>query len=145
MAANSISPCWPTPTAARFCPRRKSTFPHFRRKSLDWSVIEPNGKKARLSIQNTPRRFDFPPHDSPLLKRIGELAAACWDLFRVRGYTRVDFRVDPDGRPWILEVNANPCLSPDAGFAAALERAGISYDEAVARILLALRRDGVSR
>ncbi len=84
---------------------------------------------------NTPRRFDFPPQDANLLKQIGELAAACWSLFAVRGYTRVDFRVDQDGRPWILEVNANPCLSPDAGFAAALERAGISYAEAVGRIL----------
>jgi len=84
---------------------------------------------------NTPRRFDFPPQDAILLKQIGELAAACWDLFAVRGYTRVDFRVDQDGCPWILEVNANPCLSPDAGFAAALERAGVSDKEAVARIL----------
>ncbi|NLF67824.1 MAG: D-alanine--D-alanine ligase [Candidatus Anammoximicrobium sp.] len=84
---------------------------------------------------NTPRRFDFPPSDAALLKQIGEIAAACWDLFAVRGYIRVDFRVDQDRRPWILEVNANPCLSPDAGFAAALERAGVRFDQAVARIL----------
>jgi len=57
----------------------------------------------------------------------------------VRGYTRVDFRVDEEGQPWILEVNANPCLSPDAGFAAALQRAGIAYPTAMARILDAAR------
>jgi D-alanine-D-alanine ligase len=56
-------------------------------------------------------------------------------LFGLRGYARVDFRVDEDGRPWILEINANPCLSPDAGFAAALERAGIGFDQAIQRIL----------
>ena len=88
-----------------------------------------------FEYHNTPRRFDFPPPDGPLLRRIGELAGACWDLFGVRGYTRVDFRVDPEGRPWILEVNTNPCLSPDAGFAAALQQAGISYEAAMARIL----------
>ena len=84
---------------------------------------------------NTPRRFDFPPHDAALLKQIGQIAVACWHLFALRGYSRVDFRVDQDGRPWILEVNANPCLSPDAGFAAALDRAGIRYEEAIARIV----------
>jgi D-alanine-D-alanine ligase len=42
--------------------------------------------------------------------------------------------VDRDG-PWVLEVNANPCLSPDAGFAAALARAGIPFTQAIARII----------
>ena len=43
--------------------------------------------------------------------------------------------VDEAGRLWVLEINANPCLSPDAGFAAALERAGIAYVDAIGRIL----------
>ena len=34
-----------------------------------------------------------------------------------------------------FEVNANPCLAPDAGFAAALAEAGISFDQAVQSIL----------
>jgi len=47
----------------------------------------------------------------------------------------VDFRVDAGGQPWILEINANPCLSPDAGFAAALEASGIRMTGAMERIL----------
>jgi len=47
------------------------------------------------------------------------------------------FPVDAAGRPWILEVNANPCLAPDAGFAAALDRAQIPFAQAVGRILAA--------
>ncbi len=43
----------------------------------------------------------------------------------------------PAGRPLILEVNANPCLAPDAGFAAALVRADIPFTTAVERILAA--------
>ena len=88
-----------------------------------------------FEYDNTPRRFDFPPSDRALLAELGNLARCCWRLFGLRGYARVDFRVDGGGRPWILEINANPCLSPDAGFAAALQRAVISFSEAVERIL----------
>jgi D-alanine-D-alanine ligase len=95
-----------------------------------------------FEFHNTPRRFGFPPQDGPLLQRIGELARTCWDLFGLGGYARVDFRVDPEGQPWILEVNTNPCLSPDAGFAAALQQASIGFDEAVARILADASRGG---
>jgi D-alanine-D-alanine ligase len=84
---------------------------------------------------HTTRTFDFPSSDDPLLARLGDLARRCWMLFDLRGWARVDFRVDAAGEPWILEVNANPCISPDAGFAAALAQASIPYDEGVRRIL----------
>jgi D-alanine-D-alanine ligase len=87
------------------------------------------------AYHHTPRRFDFEAGDNDLLSRLKTLARQCWDHFEGRGYARVDFRVDDAGRIWVLEINANPCLAPDAGFAAALERAGIPYREAVARIL----------
>jgi D-alanine-D-alanine ligase len=88
-----------------------------------------------FEYQHTPRSFDFPPGDAPLLTELRRLALACWDLFELRGYARVDFRVDANGNPWVLEVNANPCLSPDAGFAAAAERGGLSFVNVVSRIL----------
>jgi D-alanine-D-alanine ligase len=88
-----------------------------------------------FEYNNTPRSFDFPAADQPLLDLLQDLARRCWRLFMLRGWARVDFRVDQNGRPWILEVNANPCLSPEAGFAAALQQAGIGFDEAIRRIL----------
>ena len=88
-----------------------------------------------FEYHHTPRSFEFPPEDGPLLKRMGELAVKCWNLFGIRGYARVDFRVDQENRPWILEVNANPCLSPDAGFAAAASRAGLSFRDVIERIV----------
>lgn len=86
-------------------------------------------------FSNTPRTFDLPDADRPLVDELARLSLAAWRRFGLRGYARVDFRVDAAGQPWILEVNANPCLSPDAGFAAMLVRAGIAYDDAIARIL----------
>ena len=61
----------------------------------------------------TPRRFDFEEPDRIMLKRLEETARRCWRIFNLKGYARVDFRVDAAGVPWVLEVNANPCLSPD--------------------------------
>lgn len=83
----------------------------------------------------TPRRFDFCDDDRPLRERLTEMALRCWRGFGLRGYARVDFRVDSAGEPWILEINANPCLSPDAGFAAAVQRAGIAFSGAISRIV----------
>jgi len=92
-------------------------------------------EKNTFGYQHTVRRFDFPPADEPLLAALAVLARRCWEAFGLGGYARVDFRVDTDGRPWVLEVNANPCLSPDAGYAAALAQAGLPFTEAVRRII----------
>lgn len=84
---------------------------------------------------HTPRRFDFDTEDEPLLTQLKDLSLQCWQVFGLRGYARVDFRVDSTGQPWILEINANPCISPDAGFAAAVHSAGIKFTQAVNRIV----------
>jgi D-alanine-D-alanine ligase len=89
---------------------------------------------------STPRRFEFPPSDEPLLDRLHSLALKAWQAFELSGYCRVDFRVDEAGQPWILEINANPCLAPDAGFAAAVVQAGLTYVDAISRIVHAATR-----
>lgn len=90
---------------------------------------------------DTVRSFSFEPGDAGLLRRLRELAAAAWRRMGLAGYARVDFRVGADGLPSILEVNTNPCLSPDAGFAAAAREGGVPYAQLVSRIAEAgLRR-----
>jgi D-alanine-D-alanine ligase len=88
-----------------------------------------------FGYNNTPRNFDLPAADAPLLSELRDISLACWRLFDLKGYVRVDFRVDAEGKPWVLEVNANPCISPDAGFAAAAARRGLSSTDIVARII----------
>jgi D-alanine-D-alanine ligase len=94
-------------------------------------------EEGSFEYQHTFRRLAFPPDDGPLLAQLVDLAVRCWQLFELRGYARVDFRVDEAGRPWVLEVNANPCLAPDSGFVAAVEHAGGNLTQVVRRIIAA--------
>ncbi|MEZ6209918.1 MAG: hypothetical protein R3B46_01540 [Phycisphaerales bacterium] len=89
------------------------------------------------AYHNTPRVFEFDARDAPLLTRLRSICMQCWDVFGLRGYARVDFRVDEDATPWVLEVNSNPCLSPDAGFMAAAERHGLSCAEVIDHLVAA--------
>jgi D-alanine-D-alanine ligase len=112
---------------------------------IDFSAFPPGkphivGQRAKwdgsaFEFHNTPRRYDFPHADEPLIRQLTELAVECWRLFGLRGYARVDFRCDSAAQPWILEINTNPCIAPTSGFAAALEQAGISYDDGIQHII----------
>ena len=88
-----------------------------------------------FEYNNTIRKFYFDDDDAPLISSLSEISLQCWNIFSLRGYARVDFRVDNNNKPWVLEVNTNPCLSPDAGFAAALKQANIQYHDAIGLII----------
>ena len=88
-----------------------------------------------FDYHHTPRSFDFTADDESLLAKLEDMAIQCWRVFGLGGYARVDFRVDNDKNPWILEGNTNPCLSPDAGFVAAVSQTGMLFPQAVERIL----------
>jgi D-alanine-D-alanine ligase len=79
--------------------------------------------------------LDFPPEDAPLLSELSSLAQKCWEGFDLKGYARVDVRVDADNNPWVLEINANPCISPNGGFMAASEKSGVLYHDMIACIV----------
>ena len=96
-----------------------------------------------FEYQHTLRTSEIPSCDSELVSELHRIALDCWELFGLRGYARVDFRLDQASQPWVLEVNANPCLSPDAGYAAALLNAGIDFSEAIGRIVSVTQLLGV--
>lgn len=88
-----------------------------------------------FEYSHTTRTFQSGERDRLLHLRLIELCEACWKGFELKGYARVDFRVNEEGIPAIIDINANPCLSRSGGFAAALNQAGYSFTEAVKRIL----------
>lgn len=72
---------------------------------------------------------------------VRRVALAAWKLVGGTGYGRVDMRIDDEGRPWILEVNANPDIAPDAGLARMAAVAGQTYAALIREICeLGLKR-----
>lgn len=92
-------------------------------------------KWVESSMEYRASQRGFPRLAPTLEQAIRRTALACWSLFGLRGYARIDIRLDEQERPLVLEVNANPCLSPDAGFAAAAAEAGVSHQCLIKLIL----------
>lgn len=90
--------------------------------------------ETSFEFSHTPRLLPA-PLDESVAERIRRVALDAWDCMGCRDYARVDMRLDDQGRPFVLEVNPNPDISPDAGYVAALRAAGLDLADFL-RILL---------
>ncbi len=93
-----------------------------------WPIVtyDAKWKPGSHDYEATPARY--PAAVAPRLRqKLESLAMRTFRLLGCRDYARVDFRVRPPARPYILEVNPNPDFNPDAGLAEGLKSAGISH------------------
>lgn len=75
---------------------------------------------------------DLPPNQTEEVLALGVRAARALDC---RGVSRVDFRLDPAGRAWCLEVNTIPGMTPTSLVPMAAKAAGLTYEQVVQRML----------
>lgn len=74
-------------------------------------------------------------------ERLRAVATAAFDALECRDYGRVDLRVGADGAAYVIDVNPNCDLHPEAGFARAAAEAGITYRALASRLVeIALER-----
>jgi ribosomal protein S18 acetylase RimI-like enzyme len=66
-----------------------------------------------------------------IAEKIRAVVLKIWRTLECRDFIRVDIRMDDNEEIYVLEVNANPDISPDAGFAAALAAGSVTVEEFV--------------
>jgi D-alanine-D-alanine ligase len=64
-----------------------------------------------------------------------EIALKCYRVMGCRDYARVDMRLDKNNNLYVIEVNPNPDISDDAGFARSAREYGFSFDEIINKIV----------
>jgi D-alanine-D-alanine ligase len=104
-------------------------------------IVSYKAKWIEGTFQYENSKRSFPDDLSDRLKHnINEAVVGCWHTFGLKGYARVDMRADNDENVYVLEANANPCISPDSGFIAAAMQAGYSHAEIINRIISDLNK-----
>jgi len=104
-------------------------------------IVSYKAKWIEGSFQYENSKRNFPENLSPrLMKNLRDAVFGCWNVFGLKGYARVDMRVDSDENVYVLEVNANPCISPDSGFISAGIHAGYSYTDIIGDIIKDLNK-----
>lgn len=91
--------------------------------------------EAKYSSDQT--EYHCPCGLDPVRERaLRTLALQAFDALGCRGWGRVDFLVDGDDRPWLLEVNTVPGMTDHSLVPMAASAAGLSFEQLVWRILL---------
>jgi len=102
-----------------------------------WPIVTYAGKWNPDSAEYTGSVPVCPADLTPeLARRVTQVARQAWEtLAGSEGYGRVDLRVTDSGEVFVLEVNPNPDLSSDAGFARMAQARGWDYAELVQKVV----------
>ena len=110
---------------------------------IDFAALEPSHPRivtyAAKWDESAPEFHATPPIPCALpsegMARVEAVAREAFAALELRDYGRVDIRLAADGTPFVIEVNPNCDLSPDAGFARAARGAGLDFESLVWRIV----------
>jgi len=85
--------------------------------------------------KQTNRSFGTLADHQKLKENLNLICRQSWKAFNLKGYVRIDFRVDINDNAYILEINGNPCIAQDSGFIAAAGHTGYDNEIVIKRIL----------
>jgi D-alanine-D-alanine ligase len=96
-------------------------------------------------VNNADIQYVCPSSITPELEQtLRDLALRAYSALDCRDFGRVDFRVDRDGVPYVLEVNPLPSLAKGDVFPLVAKACGMTYNELILKIIdIALKRQGM--
>lgn len=94
-----------------------------------------NSLKQIDNVLNSP---DF-KYGNNLKDRITNDSLKIHNFFHLQDYSRMDFRISPDGIPYFLEINAMPSLCRNCSFEECGKLKGLSYYQIIGEIIAAAR------
>jgi len=119
---------------------RLEAFPVWEMSFENW----PEGK-ARIATEKVKWSYSYQvkhniqtgPADLPAAKQkqIVRIGKEIYHALGLSGYARLDLRLDPQGKVWLIEANANPDLAHDEDFSKSATAAGYSYEQLIQRII----------
>lgn len=99
------------------------------------SIVGYRAKWDSESVEYRCTNRIFPKLPTAVAGELRRVALESFTLFGLRDYGRVDIRMDTAGRIFVLEVNANPGIASDAGFAAAAAQSGVTHVEMIEKLV----------
>lgn len=118
----------------RTLPPTEITFP--KETPGNWSILTYTGKWAPGSAEYESTPLSRPTDlGAATLRKLDRLARKTFRLLGCRDYARVDFRMNAEGKPFILEVNPNPEIGAHSGFTGTLGSAHIPHREFILRLV----------
>ena len=103
-------------------------------------ICAPNGWYGYEEKYNSDEtRYPFP--DDGFCPEMQRVALAAFDAAGCRGVTRVDFRVTPEGRMYVLELNTSPGMTGHSLVPKAAAKVGIDFPQLCDRILRTAAHD----
>lgn len=78
-------------------------------------------------------------YENDLKEKIMNYSINIHKFFKLRDYSRMDFRISDDGKPYFLEINTMPSLCRDCSFEQCGKSMGLDYYQIIGKIIDAAR------
>jgi len=122
----------------KFIPGRELTVSVLGEKACPIIEILPTHESYDYECKYTKGMSDYRcPANIPALltESIRQKSIEFYNLLKCKGYGRIDFRLDTEGVPWLLEINTLPGMTSTSLVPKAAEAIGISFEELIQTII----------